>query len=117
MHHSPVPVMNLVQFAMATGGTTTADVDGHIHAGLRSAPQTKTHKRFHEGTLLELQEKRDATVEAYELAIAEGWIHRPEPTTLQERAVGDPDMPSTQAAMRLLAKRKARVLSQAGEVA
>jgi hypothetical protein len=105
--------MNLVQFAQATGGTTTADVDGHIHAGLRSAPQTKTYKRFYDRTLVELQAKRDATTKAYELAVAEGRVRRPEPRTLEEKAAGDPGMPSTQAAMRLLAKRKAK----AGEVA
>lgn len=103
-----IPVMNLVQFARATGGVTTADVDSHIIAGLRCAPLTKTFRRFYYRMLAELQEKRDSTTAAYERAIAEGQILRPVLFTLEEKASGHPDNPSVQACIRLLERRRAR---------
>jgi len=111
-HTADIPTLNLVQYAQAIGGITDADVLGHIHAGLRSAPQTKTHRRFMETKLLDLQAKRDATRAAYEQAVAEGKIRCPAPPTLEERASGHPDNPSVQAALRLLEKKKARQEAQ-----
>lgn len=107
-----VPVMNLAQFARATGGVTTHDVDSHIMAGLRCAPRTKTYRRYYDRKLAELQEKRNATKAAYDLAIAEGRIRRPAPLTLEEKASGHPDNPSVQAAIRLLEKCRARQAQQ-----
>jgi hypothetical protein len=98
--------LNLEQFSRLVGGTTSADVLGHIHAGLRSAPQTKTHKRFMERRYHELQEAVAATKEAYEQGIVEGRILRPRPLTLEERASGHPDNPSVQAARRILERRR-----------
>ncbi len=103
-----IPVMSLVQFAHATGGVVTADVDSHLIAGLRCAPRTKTFRRFYDRKLMDLQAKRDATTAAYEQAIAEGRIRRPAPLTLEEKASGHPDNPSVQACIRLLEKRRAR---------
>lgn len=100
--------MTLEAFAKARGLLTEADVQSHIHAGLRSAPTTKTYARWNKRKLAELQDAQDATVAAYEAAVDAGEIERPKPLTLEERAAGHPDNPSTQAALRLLAKRNAR---------
>ena len=99
------PVLNLEQFAKLHGLTTTADVESHIHAGLRSAPQTKTFKRFYANGLLRRQEERDRTKAAYAAAIASGEILAPPEPTLVDRASGHPDNHSVQAARRLLLKR------------
>lgn len=108
-------IMNLQQFAASRGLVTDAEVQGHLHAGLRSAPQTKTFKRFFDRKLLELQQARDETRRLYEEAIALGEIQRPEPLSLAEKAQGHPDNPATQAALRVLAKRAGRVLTSQPE--
>lgn len=103
-----VPVMTLEQFAAARGLKTTADVDAHIHAGLRSAPQTKTYKRWNERALADLQAQRDETARLYREAVARGVI-RP-PSSLERliaNANGHDDNESVQAARRILAKRLA----------
>ncbi len=100
-------VMNLVQFAIETGGTTDHDVLSHIHAGLRSMPTTKTYRRFYDRTLAMLQAQRDATIAAYRLAIANGEICAPEPPTLEQIAEGDTQ--AAEAARRVLEKRKERL--------
>ena len=102
-------VATLEQFARAYGLVSTADVDSHIHAALRSCTQTKTFKRFYDRKLAELQAARDETVRRYKAAIASGEIR--EPTSLEQLAAaanGHSDNLSTQAAMRVLAKRAAR---------
>lgn len=96
-------------FARELGLTTTADVDSHIHAGLRCAPQTKTYARWNARTLASLQDARDAARKAYRAAILAGEVR--ELTSLESmtaRAAGHPDNASTQAARRILAKRAAR---------
>jgi hypothetical protein len=98
--------MNLEQFARAFGGKTDADVLGHIHAGLRSAPTTKTYKRFYASKLAELQAERDATRERYRAALAAGTIRAPEPPSLEQTAQGEGE--AAEAARRVLAKRAAR---------
>ncbi|MGL4230900.1 MAG: hypothetical protein ACRCWJ_05980 [Casimicrobium sp.] len=99
---------NLIQWAVANKRTTTADVDGHIHAGLRSAPTTKTYKRWYQRTLARLQEERDATTRDYHAAVARGDVTPPPVLSRRERyeqlASGLPELPSVQAARRLLEK-------------
>ena len=73
-----------------------AAVQGHIHAGLRSAPQTKPYRRWFARRLAELQAERDEALAALV----------PEPRDLEKAAAGHPDNESTQAAQRLLAKRR-----------
>jgi hypothetical protein len=100
--------LNLEQFSRLVGGATSLDVQGHIHGGLRSAPQTNTFKRFMERRYQELQQAASATKEAYEQAIAEGRVRRPAPLSMEERATGHPDNPSVQAAQRVLERRRQR---------
>lgn len=98
-------VQNFVQFAAERGLKTEYDVLSHIHAGLRSAPTTKTYARWNERETARLQREASEALAAYETAIAAGEIIRPPKTTLEERADGHPDLESTKAARRLLAKR------------
>ena len=75
-----------------------AEVQGHIHAGLRSAPTTKTYKRWYWKKLTDLQDARDAAREEWRAVAA------PEPSyrdNLVRAANGHPDLDSTQAARRL----------------
>lgn len=99
--------LTLAQFAAETSGTTTADVDGHIHAGLRSKPRTKTFAKFYATQLTALQNKRDATLSAYREAIARGEIAAPQGSTLAEIAAGEGSC--AEAARRVIAKRAARL--------
>lgn len=89
-----------------------AEVDGHIHAALRSKPTTKTFARFYERELRRLQGERDQALEKarreYGQAIESGEIRQLTPTeSLQIRANGHPDLEATRAARRLLDKRDA----------
>ena len=77
--------LTLVQFAHEHGLVTTADVESHIHAGLRSMPTTKTYARWNAATLAKLQSERDATTAAYRAAIQAGEIREVHP----RRKVGD----------------------------
>lgn len=104
-----IPVMTLAGFAARRNLVTTADVDSHIHANLRSKPETKSHdRRFHK-ELLRLQAARDETRILYRNAIDAGEIRAP---TAQESLVaaagGHDDNASTHAARRVLEKREAR---------
>lgn len=113
-------VMTLVQFAVERGLTTTADVQAHIHAGLRSMPTSKTYARWNKQKLEQLQDERDATAVAYRAAIAAGEIQEPKQTgldALREKAAGHPDNPSVQAAKRLLAKMEARLAADESRLA
>lgn len=60
--------MTLLQWAVANGRVTTADVDAHLHAGLRSKPRWKSYDRWFADRLRELQDARDATTRDYEAA-------------------------------------------------
>lgn len=111
-----VPIKNLYQFAAERGLITTADVQGHIHAGLRSAPTTKTYDRWNRTKLAELQTARDETTRLYEAAITSGEIETREQTRMErlhEVAAGHPNSTATQAARRLLAK--AEAMAEAAE--
>lgn len=79
-----------------------AAVQGHIHAGLRSAPTTKVYKRWFPKKLNELQDARDAAREEWRK------VAGPEPTYKEKLiagANGHPDLESTQAARRLCDKK------------
>lgn len=99
-------VLNLEQYARETSGTTDADVQGHIHAGLRSKPTTKTYARWYDRKLRELQDARDATRTAYRAALASGELVAPERPSLDVVAAGEGS--AAEAARRILAKRAAR---------
>lgn len=75
-----------------------AAVDGHIHAGLRSVPQTKTYRRWNAKELARLQAERDAAKAEF-VPVPESRMER-----LRAAAAGHPDNESTQAARRLLAR-------------
>lgn len=110
MNHEnqPIEYMNIVQFAAKFGGITTADVDSHIHAGLRSKPQTKTYDRWWNKELKRLQDARDETERAYYDAVKTGKIKNPKDSPrlvkLYQTASGHPDNDSVQAARRLWIK-------------
>lgn len=78
-----------------------AEVQGHIHAGLRSAPTTKVYKKWYTKKLGELQDARDkARVE---------WRNS-DPSTLSRKdkmvaaAKGHDDLASVNAARRICEK-------------
>lgn len=100
-------VQNYVQFCAEHGLTTEYDVLSHIHAGLRSAPTTKTYSRWNDAELARLQREASASLAAYEAAVARGDVIRPPKPTIEEKAAGHPDLESTKAAKRLLEKRLA----------
>ena len=97
--------LSFEQFAKRHGLTTDHDVLSHIHAGLRSAPTTKTYKRRFDATLTDLQRKRDEAKEAYRRALMTGDVVSPLRPTIYEIAEGHPDLEATKAARRLIAKR------------
>lgn len=99
------PVETLVQFARKRGLLTDYDLRSHIHAGLRSAPTTKTYARWNKRETERLAQAAAETARLYEEAIQCGKILRPAKPTLEEIAAGNPDNTATQAAQRLLAKR------------
>ncbi len=106
-------VQSLAAFATERGLTTEYDVLSHIHAGLRSAPQTKTYDRWNKATLARLQAEADATKAAYHAALEVGEVVAPV-VTLEDRANGHPDLESTKAAQRLLEKRRRAILASEG---
>jgi hypothetical protein len=84
----------------------TEAVDAHIHAGLRSAPRTKTYRRWYFSELQRLQDLRDKTVALYREAVEKGEVIDPNSSRidrLRRTAKGHPDNPSVQAARRILA--------------
>lgn len=103
---SDAPIAKTLEaFARERGLVTTADVDSHIHAGLRSKPQTRTYQRWYDNELTRLQAARDETMRLYRAEIEAGRLVAP--TALDRyaaTAAGHPDNPSTQAAKRMLAK-------------
>ncbi|PJG45185.1 hypothetical protein CAF53_24230 [Sphingobium sp. LB126] len=85
-----------------------AEARGHIHAGLRSAPTTKTFRRWYESETRRLLIEAGRTASLYQAAIDAGTIIAPPRATLEEIANGHPDLESTHAARRVLEKRRAR---------
>jgi hypothetical protein len=100
-------VLNLEQFAAEVGGKTTADVQAHIHAGLRSKPKTKTYQRFYDKKLAELQDQRDETYQRYQEALVRGEVVAPPPLSLEDIAKGEGE--ASEAAKRVLEKRARRL--------
>jgi len=106
--------MTLARFAKERGLTTTADVDSHIHAGLRSKPETKTYDRWHKRRFDELRAARDQTEAAYRAAIDAGEVRElTRIETLRATARGNADNRCVIAARRVLIKRAMRLLSDA----
>ncbi len=110
---------NYVQFCVANGYPTHHDVESHIHAGLRSAPTSKSYQRRFDRALRDLQIRRDQGVIAYRAAVASGSVVDIDPPSgsldrLQRAAEGHPDNESTKAAIRLLAKRRADLAGEKG---
>lgn len=101
--------LSFMQWAGKNGRTTQHDVESHTHAGLRSAPTTKTYARFFDRKRKRLQASADASKEEYEALVAFGKIKSPIEESrlikLQRTANGDPNNYSTQSALRLLKKR------------
>lgn len=114
-----VPVaQNYVQFCKANGFPTSHDVESHIHAGLRSAPTSKSYSRRFDRTLRALQAARDKGMAAYRDAVASGAVIDPDAlqgmSRLEAIAAGHPDNESTQAAQRLIEKRRAALARVGG---
>ena len=106
------------QYAAKHGLVTDYDVQGHIHGGLMAAHMPKSYHRRFQKRLIELQEARAEGKRRYAAAIAAGEVE-PHPAaslfdSLVSRAAGDPDMPSTQAAKRILEKRQAAIAKATG---
>ena len=107
------PRMNLTQFAISIGLPTSHDVQSHIHAGLRSKPTTKTYQRRFNERLRQLQAGRDEAVRRFREAVASGEIIDADAEVgLERKASGHTDNASTQAAIRLLKKRRAKRATQ-----
>lgn len=103
---SAAPRLTLTEWATRKGLVLTEAVDAHIHAGLRSAPKTKTYKRWYFSELLRLQDLRDKTVALYREAVEKGEVIDPSANRmerLRRTAMGHSDNPSVQAARRILA--------------
>lgn len=84
-----------------------AEVQGHIHAGLRSAPTSKVYKKWYTKRLIELQDARDAAREEWRK------VAGPEPSYREKlimTANGHEDLASTQAARRLCDKKGIKYL-------
>ena len=104
----PSPI-TFEQFMSLHGLNGDYDVQGHIHAGLRSVPDSKTYKRWYMRRLQELQDRRDAMRDQarhmYDEAIERGEIRKPTRLeSLKEKAQGHPDNTQVMAARRLLRK-------------
>src|SRR3546814_7432854 len=69
-----VPVQSLDAFACERGLVTMAEARGHIHAGLRSAPTTKTFRRWYESETRRLLIEAGRTSSLYQAAIDAGTI-------------------------------------------
>lgn len=92
-----------------------AELRGHIHAGLRSAPTTKSYKRWYDRRLNELFAMREAAYREYYAAVDSGEIVVSKPSRIERlraTAAGHPDNPSVQAARRLLAAEEARLCAK-----
>lgn len=81
-----------------------AEVQGHIHAGLRSAPlHNKRYVKWHAEKLKELQDARDKARAEWRESIKDD----PKPTrqeSMVKAAQGHPDLESVQAARRICEK-------------
>jgi|GEM_PF-5628142 len=104
--------MSYIQFAAKHNLVTDYEVQGHIHSGLMAAHMPNSYHRNYQKRLIELQEARAKGLRLYQEAIDRGEIYLPAELTHRERleikANGDPNMSSTQAAIRILARMNAR---------
>jgi hypothetical protein len=104
--------MTYNQFAAKHGLVTDYDVQGHIHAGLMAAHMPNSYHRRYRKRLIKLQEARSDGFRMYQEAIDGGEISPPKELDyiqrLENKAAGHPDLASTQAAIRTLARIRAR---------
>lgn len=105
-----ISIQNLTQWSIANDYPTKYDVLSHIHAGLRSAPQTKTYQRWWNNTTIELQAKVALTENLYREAIENGSVIHPDSLLTRKEiliktAQGHPDNDAVQAARRLVLKK------------
>lgn len=105
---SAAPIQSLAAFARAGGLVTMADARSHIHAGLRCAPPTKRFRRWYEAETRRLLAEAGETARLYREQIDAGAILAPPRASLEQIASGHPDLASTQAARRVIEKRRAR---------
>lgn len=102
------PRLSYVEFAALHGLVTDYDVQGHIHAGLMAAHMPASYHRRYRRRLTDLQDQRAAGMDRYRQAIESGEILPPRTMTARERleqkAQGHDDLPSVQAARRILAR-------------
>lgn len=105
-------VMSYNQFAAKHHLVTDYDVHGHIHSGLMAAHMPNSYHRRYKKRLLELQEARAEGQRLYQEYVERGEVIPPKELTYREKleanASGHPDLPSTQAAIRTLARLKAK---------
>jgi hypothetical protein len=106
------PVMNFAQFCKVRGLTGDHDVLGHAHEGLGCRRPSKAAEKRHKARLRQLQDARDDARREYFAAIDRGEIAAQPRRTTEQIAAGDPDKKSTQAAIRILEKRKARAAQE-----
>lgn len=109
MTSKPLP-KTFEQFMGEMGLNGSHDVQSHIHAGLRSALESKRYRNWHAEHLNKLQDDRDDKRELartmYAEAIMRGEVR--EPTyreRIEEAAMGHEDNKATHAARRLMFKR------------
>src|SRR4249920_452405 len=104
-----VVTLNFVQWCIANNYPTAHDVLSHIHAGLRSAKQTKTYKKWYEKETLRLQQLVVEAKLLYSDAVLKCDVINPDDVTSKEKLIrtasGHPDNESVMAARRLLLKR------------
>lgn len=100
--------MTYEQFAAEHGLVTDFDVQGHIHSGLMAAHMPGSYHRRYAAQLRVLQDARQTGMRRYKEAIEAGLVLPPQKMGRRERlelaASGHPDLESTQAAKRMLAK-------------
>ena len=103
--------MNYNKYAQMHNLVTDYDVLAHIHAGLRS---NKDLEKYH-SELQKLQQAREQGKQKYKKALIKGEFEAPKVLSYEEKlqiaAKGHPDLKATQAAIRLLEKRKCTLSS------
>lgn len=106
MTSKPLP-KTFEEFMAESGLDGTPDVQSHIHAGLRCAPDTKTYRRWYKSELDRLQRKRDAMRDEarllYDAALKSGMVRQPTRVeVLMKTAQGHSDNLSVRAARSVL---------------
>lgn len=112
-----VETLSYLQFAQKHGLVTDYDVQGHIHGGLRAAHMPASYHRWYAKRLNELQHARAEGMRLFAAAIEAGEVEKPAEASALERLIakadGHPDLPSVQAANRVLSKAMLKALRNA----